>query len=150
MGEIVKKSCLMLSVSKYLALVISAILLTTSDQVKANAIAQGQVQVTITAYAYVPITSATCEVDISTYDSTALAEFTTSESVNAVVQAGTITCTVMAPYYWNVTSLGGVIFIGYSISAQSNASVTKYTSGGLGPIPLSTTGTTTRNVITVF
>jgi hypothetical protein len=105
----------------------------------------------ITAYAYVVVTSATCSVDISTYDISSGLSFSTSESINAIVQGGTITCTVMAPYYWSVASLNNnLIGIGYSVSAQSDASVTKYTSGNFRPIPLSTTGTTTRNVITVF
>jgi hypothetical protein len=139
------------NVSKHLLVATFAIILATPAQTQADQIAQGQVEVTIAAYSYVAITTATCSLDLNTFDNKSVVSYYTSDSVAATVQGGTVTCVVTTPYYWSVASLDGTINIGYSVSAQNTStSVEKSTSGNFVAIPLSTTGTTTRNVVTRF
>jgi hypothetical protein len=139
------------TVSKHLLVATFAILFATPTQTQADQIAQGAVQVTITAYSDAVITTATCTLDLSTIDTTTFVSYFTSDSVAATVEGGVVTCVVTTPYYWNVASLNGTIGIDYSVSAQNTiTSVEKSTSGNFVAIPLSTTGTTTRNVVTRF
>ena len=143
------------SMSKYVAFVGFAICLVASMGAKSDQIAQGTVQVTITASTSEVVTTANCSVDIGTYVSVAtgtIFTYGTRRSVAATIQGGTVTCVVTVPYYWTVPSLdGSTISIGFGVDAQNtNTSLNKSTSGNFASIPLSTTGTTTRSVVTVF
>jgi hypothetical protein len=138
--------------SKRLLVAIFAILLVAPVQVQSDQIAQGAVQVTITAYTNgIAVTGATCSLGIGTFDLNGNGAFSTSGSVAAAIQGGTITCVVTTPYYWSLSSLSGSITISYSVEAQNtNTLVNKSTSGGFPSIPVSTTGTITRNVVTML
>jgi hypothetical protein len=143
------------SMSKYVAFVGFAICLVASMGAKSDQIAQGTVQVTITASTSEVVTSGTCGVSIGTYVTVAtgtILTYGTSRSVAATIQGGTVACVVTVPYYWTVPSLdGSSIGIDYSVNAQNTTTLLNIsTSGDFASIPLSTTGTTTRNVSTVF
>jgi hypothetical protein len=141
--------------SKYVAFVGFAICLVASMGAKSDQIAQGTVQVTITASTSEVVTTTSCTVDIGSYVTVfteTILTYGTSRSVAATIQGGTVACVVTVPYYWIVPSLdGSTIGITYIVNAQNtNASLNESTSGNFTSIPLSTTGTTTRNVVTVF
>jgi hypothetical protein len=137
---------------RHLVLAVLAPCFLPTNEANANQFAFGLIQVTITAEPYpnIPITSATCDLNISTYDYTALQAFNDDVTVQATIVGNYITCTPTATYYWSLTNLTGTIGIGYSISAQNGSIITRSTSGNIGSILTSTTGTTNLNFSTLF
>jgi predicted outer membrane repeat protein len=85
----------------------------------ASQIAQGLVQVSITAATWpnITITSATCDVGLSTFDAASEISFSSNTTIEATIHGSAISCTVVVPYYWSVSSLNGNINVGYSITS---------------------------------
>jgi hypothetical protein len=136
---------------KYLAVVIPISLTLTPNLANANQIAQGIIQLSITALAYPQgITSATCGLSLFASDPTTFLGFSNDVTVDAAVSNNVVTCNVTEPYYWSLTNLSGTIDITYSVTVLSGTVVTKTTTGSFDPIPASTTGTTPLIISTVF
>ena len=138
--------------SKHLISIIFATCIIISPRLaNADQTAQGTVQLSITASAqHDSITSATCELKILTEDPNTKVDFIEDVTVQAQVANNVVTCTIVAPYQWNLTALTGPIYILYTVSAMNGAVVTKTTTGGFDTIPASTTGTIPLNLSTVF
>jgi hypothetical protein len=140
------------ALSKYLPWIVFVTIVVDSAFSSANQIAQGFVEIKITATSSPQtITSATCGVTLSAFDSK-IPELSYTENVSKEVTPvnNVVTCTVTAPYDWSFTDLTGNISIGYSVGGQNGSAIQKSTSGGFAPIPLTTTGTTVFTVSTVF
>ena len=138
--------------SKYLAWVVFVTMVFDSTSSNANQIAQGFVQVKITATSSPQtITSANCGISLFAFDSQTSIAYTESVAKDVTPVNDVVTCIVTAPYFWNISNLNGNISISYSISGQNgNGAIVKSASGGFAPIPLTTTGTTVLTVSTVF
>jgi len=147
------KNSLTILVLRCLVFAVLAVATVVSNRANAQQIAQGAVSLSIQAYSWqnIAVTSATCGVTISVFDNVTLASFINSVTVDAnTQQSGLITCTVLVPYYWSLSSLNSTISVGYSVEALSNTAASKSTSGSAGSIPASQTGVTSKNVVTVF
>ena len=139
------------ALSKYLPWIVFVTIVVDSEFSNANQIAQGFVQVKITASSSPQnITSANCGISLSALDSKTLISFTEDVSKEVTPVNNVVTCTVTAPYDWSLTDLTGNINVSYSVSGQNGSHIVKSTSGGFAPIPLTTTGTTVLTVSTVF
>jgi hypothetical protein len=137
--------------SKFFILMIVIACTMSPSLANANQVAQGLVQLSITALSYpYNVTSATCNLSLQTFDQNTSMSFTTDVTVEATPANNTISCTVTAAYYWSLTALTGTIGISYSITAQSGTAVVASTSGGFDPIPVTTTGTTPLIISTIF
>ena len=139
------------ALSKYLPWIVFVTIAVGSAFSNANQIAQGFVQVQITASSSPQtITSANCAISLSTLDSKTFVNYTEDVSKEVTPVNNVVICTVTAPYDWSLTDLTEKINIGYSVSGQNGSHLVKSTSGGFAPIPLTTTGTTVLTVSTVF
>jgi hypothetical protein len=145
------------AVSRYLASLILITFLINPHVVRANQIAQGYVQLSVTAQSSPQtITIATCELSVSTIDPTTFQSFSNDVKIEATVQSNIVSCTVVTPYYWSLTTLTGnppttgVIVISYTVGGQNGTAVVKTSSGSFDPIPLTTTGTTPLNISIIF
>src|SRR5215469_2880889 len=92
--------------SKHLASVILAACIISPSLANADQTAQGTVQLSITASAQPDsITSATCELFLFTTDPTTTIQFSEDVIIQAQVTSNVVSCTVVAPYHWNLTAL---------------------------------------------
>ena len=123
---------------------------------KAQHIAQGYVQVIIAATIYpnIAASGATCSESLSVEDTNGV--FGTDATVKATISNNQLSCTVVVPYYWDLSKLTDSIGISYTVTvlgpvdAYGNSATFKDTSGSAGSIPTSTVGVTTMNVTTVL
>jgi hypothetical protein len=123
---------------------------------KAQKIANGYVEVIIIAYIYpnITVSGATCSGSLGVEDANGY--FSTSATLNATISNNQLSCAVVVPYYWDLSSLTDTITISYSVTllgpvdAYGNSATSKETDGSAGSIPASTGGLTTVNVTTVL